>query len=49
MVLSGDTSLGRWMMISAFSVVRSSIFLILILPLSLAFIMDSISSWVVFP
>ena len=42
MVLSGDMSLWRVMTISAFSAVLSSTFLILIFPLSLAFIIESI-------
>ena len=49
MVLSGDTSAGRWMMISTWSVVMSSIFLILIFPLSFAFRMLSMTMWEVFP
>ena len=48
-VLSGDTSFGRWIRISTFSVVISSIFLILILPLSLAFRIESMRMWDVFP
>ena len=41
-VMSGEVPFIRWITISTFSEVLSSIFLILILPLSLALIIDSI-------
>ena len=49
MVLSGDTSFGRWMTMFTFPAVRSSIFLILIFPFSFAFRMESMTICVVFP
>ena len=42
MVLSDDSSLATWITISTLSAVRSSTFLILILPFSLALIIDSL-------
>ena len=47
MVLSGETPLGRWILISTLAAVLSSIFLILIFPLSFAFKMESINDEVV--
>ena len=41
-VLSGETPFGRWIRISTSEAVLSSIFLILILPFSLAFKIESI-------
>ncbi len=49
MVLSDETPGARWICISTFAAVLSSIFLIFILPFSLAFIIDSINEEVVFP
>ena len=47
MVLSGDILAGRWIRISTSAAVLSSILLIFILPLSLAFKMESIREDVV--
>ena len=47
MVLSGEIPLGKWTRISTSAAVLSSIFLILILPLSLAFKIESIKEEVV--
>ncbi|MBA7555957.1 hypothetical protein ES705_48651 [subsurface metagenome] len=48
-ILSGDTPAARWINISTFSAVLSSIFFNLILPFSLALIIESIRFDVVLP
>src|SRR5690554_3301365 len=49
MVLSGDDPAGKWIIISTFCAVLSSIFRIFIFPLSTAFRIDSIRVEVFFP
>ena len=47
MVLSGDKPAGKWIIISTFAAVLSSIFLILIFPFSFALRIESIKELVV--